>query len=46
MVYLIEAYWPFILIALGVGAAVGWWFQDPRSADDATVWLERGPDEQ
>lgn len=46
MVYLIEAYWPFILIALAVGAAVGWWFQDPRSADDATVWLERGPDEQ
>lgn len=45
MVYLIEAYWPFILIALGVGAAVGWWFQDPRSADDATVWLEGGPGE-
>jgi hypothetical protein len=45
MVYLFEAYWPFILIALGVGVAVGWWFQDPRSADDATVWLERGPDE-
>ena len=45
MLYLIAAYWPFIVAALCVGVAVGWWYQDPRSADDVTAWLERGPDE-
>lgn len=44
MLYLIAAYWPFIVAALCVGVAVGWWYQDPRSADDVTAWLERGPD--
>jgi hypothetical protein len=46
VLYLISAYWPFFVTALLVGAAVGWWHQDPRSVDDATAWLERGPDEQ
>lgn len=46
MLYVIGAYWPFILIAVLVGLCVGWWYQDPRSADDATAWLERGPDRQ
>ena len=45
MLYLIGAYWPFLLLTLLVGAAVGWWYQDPRSADELTAWLERGPDE-
>jgi hypothetical protein len=45
MLYLIGAYWPFVLAALCVGILVGWWYQDPRSADDVTAWLERGPDE-
>ena len=45
MLYLIAAYWPFLVAALCVGVAVGWWYQDPRSADDVTAWLERGPDE-
>ena len=45
MLYVIAAYWPFLLVALTLGALVGWWYQDPRSADDLTAWLERGPDE-
>lgn len=46
MLYLIAAYWPFVLAALILGIVVGWWYQDPRSADDMTAWLERGPDER
>jgi hypothetical protein len=45
MLYLISEYWPFLLVALGVGVLVGWWYQDPRSADDVTAWLEREADE-
>ena len=45
MLFLIEAYWPFLVIALLIGAAAGWWYQDPRSADDETAWLEPGEDE-
>ncbi len=45
MLYVIAAYWPFMLVTLLVGAAVGWWYQDPRNADVVTAWLERGPDE-
>ena len=45
MLYLILIYWPFILVALAFGAAIGWWYQDPRSADDETAWLEPGHDE-
>jgi hypothetical protein len=45
MLYVIEAYWPYWLAVLLLGVAVGWWYQDPRSADDATAWLERGFDE-
>lgn len=44
MIYLIVMYWPFVLVALLAGLAIGWWFQDPRSADDASVWLEPGAD--
>ncbi len=44
MLYLIGVYWPFMLVALALGFAIGWWFQDPRSADDATAWLESEPD--
>ena len=46
MLYLIEMYWQFIILALVLGVLVGWWSQDPRSADDATAWLEEGPDER
>lgn len=45
MLLVIGAYWPYLIVVLLVGIAVGWWFQDPRSADDATTWLERGLDE-
>jgi hypothetical protein len=45
MFYVIAAYWPFLLLALLVGVFVGWWYQDPRSVDDVTAWLERGPHE-
>lgn len=45
MLYVIAAYWPFLLITLLIGAAVGWWYQDPRAVDDLTAWLEREPDE-
>jgi hypothetical protein len=44
MFYVIATYWPFLLVALLIGGLVGWWYQDPRGADDATAWLERGPD--
>jgi hypothetical protein len=44
--YLFVAYWPFLIAVLAAGVAVGWWSQDPHSADDMTAWLERGLDEQ
>jgi hypothetical protein len=46
MLYVLASYWPFLLIALVIGMAVGWWYQDPRSADDVTAWLEREADER
>lgn len=46
MLYLIGFYWPFIIAALLLGIIVGWWYQDPRSADDGAAWLEPGPDER
>jgi hypothetical protein len=45
MLYVIAAYWPFLFLALLFGLFIGWWFQDPRSADDVTAWLEPGADE-
>lgn len=42
MLYLIDAYWPFLLVAVLAGVAVGWWYQDPRSGDELEAWLERG----
>ena len=45
MLYLIIASWPYLLAALLIGVVVGWWYQDPRSVDDMTAWLERGPDD-
>lgn len=45
MLYVIIAYWPYLASVLLLGVAVGWWYQDPRSADDETAWLERGFDE-
>lgn len=45
MFYVVGIYWPYLIAALLAGVAVGWWYQDPRSADDATAWLERGIDE-
>ncbi len=44
MLYILGIYWPFMLFALFCGVLVGWWFQDQRSADDATAWLESEPD--
>ncbi len=46
MLYVIANYWPFLAVALAVGVVVGWWYQNPRSADEMTAWLERGPDER
>jgi hypothetical protein len=46
MLYLIAAYWPFLLAALLIGIAVGWWSRNPRSVDEMTAWLERGLDER
>lgn len=45
MLYLLGAYWPFLAFALLLGIGIGWWNQDPRSADEATAWLEGGTDE-
>jgi len=45
MLYVIAAYWPFLLAALLIGVAAGWWYQDPRSGEDVTAWLEREVDE-
>lgn len=45
MLYLIVAYWPFVLAALLIGVAVGWWNRDPRNVDAMTAWLEREPDQ-
>lgn len=46
MIYVLSVYWPFLIAALLLGVVVGWWFQDPRSADDATAWLDDGADQQ
>lgn len=45
MLYVITAYWPFLFLAIILGMAIGWWYQDLRSADDATAWLEPGRDD-
>ena len=43
MAYLLGIYWPFVLLALAVGVAVGWWNRDRRDVvDDVTAWLEDG----
>jgi hypothetical protein len=46
MAYLVGAYWPFLLVALAIGVALGWWNRDRRSVDDETAWLEDGSDER
>jgi hypothetical protein len=45
MLDVFSVYWPYLIAVHCVGFAMGWWYQGPRSADDATAWLERGPDE-
>jgi hypothetical protein len=45
MLFLVQAYWPFMLVAAAFGIAAGWWYQDPRSGEYMAAWLERGPDE-
>lgn len=45
VIYLVVMYWPFLVASLIAGIAVGWWYQDPRSADDASAWLEPGTEE-
>ncbi len=45
VLYLIISYWPYLVAALVAGVVFGWWYQDPRSADDVTAWLERGSEE-
>jgi len=45
MIYVIANYWPFMLLALAAGIAVGWWNRDRQPVDDVTAWLERGPEE-
>jgi hypothetical protein len=46
MLYVVEMYWPYLVAAVVLGICVGWWFQDSRSADDMTVWLEPGRDDE
>jgi len=46
MSYLIAIYWPFLLLSLAIGVAVGWWNRDRRKVDDVTAWLEDGPGER
>ncbi len=47
MAYLLATYWPFILLALGLGIAAGWWNRDRSDVvDDVTAWLEDGPVER
>jgi hypothetical protein len=46
MLYLIGAYWPFLLLALAGGVVAGWWYCDPRSGDEVSAWLERGSDDR
>jgi len=46
MLYDLLMFWPFLAGALAVGIGVGWWYQDPRSADDLTAWLEPGADDR
>ena len=46
MLFLIIAYWPYVLTALILGIFVGWWYRESPSSDDAAAWLERGPDER
>ena len=45
MLYLIGAYWPFLLASLAAGIAAGWWYCDPRSADEVSAWLDPGTGE-
>ena len=47
MAYLLATYWPFIVLALGLGIAAGWWNRDRSDVvDDVTAWLEDGPAER
>ncbi|MHA1159169.1 MAG: hypothetical protein ACTSP2_10585 [Alphaproteobacteria bacterium] len=46
MLYALASYWPFILLALIAGLAVGWWYQSPDSVDDVTAWLEKEHDDR
>jgi hypothetical protein len=46
MAYLVGIYWPFLLAALAIGVALGWWNRDRRSVDDVTAWLEDGSEER
>ena len=34
-----------VAIKILAGIAAGWWYRDPRSADEVSAWLERGDDE-
>jgi hypothetical protein len=45
MAYLIGTYWPFLLLSLALGIALGWWNRDRRSVDHMAAWLEDRPDE-
>jgi hypothetical protein len=45
MLDMLAVYWPYLLLALLAGVAVGWWSRDPRSIDDVTAWLQRSADE-
>jgi hypothetical protein len=45
MAYLLGTYWPFMVLALLIGIALGWWNRDRRGVDHVTAWLEDGPRE-
>lgn len=48
MTYLLVNYWPYVILAVLLGMAVGWWNRDRREAgvDHVTAWLEDDPVER
>ena len=47
MAYLLVTYWPYLLLALAFGVALGWWNRDRRGAvDHVAAWLEDGSGER
>ena len=43
--YLVAAYWPYLVVVFAVGMAIGWWAEARRDPADVSGWLERGGEE-